>query len=369
MPKSAFDYQTDQSSGGAWTMPWSPGAGLSSLFALYPSKGDVTISGATSLPTMLDGPIQVARYGALTVNAALTVSNRCRGLVILADSLSMGASGVISMTARGAAGSPKWASQDIGVPTGMVLSGKNTGLKAFLDWLAYTGYCIFDPSLFAAPVAGMGDVQADWASWPTKMSPIVSVAGCAACKTQAQTSPGVGVTGNAGSNGGTGGGGLGGWFAQGPALPAPGMPGRVWGGGPGSNGINDTQTLPADPWGGQGGKGTTAASSGGGAGNPSGNNVSTSNGTGGLLLAIIRNNVLLTAGHKLEANGMPGESAVMGGGGSGAGSAGLFYGGTLTGTPNLVAIGGTAGGGSTAAGGAGGAGSTQSKTFTQMGWS
>ena len=63
------------------------------------------------------------------------------------------------MTARGAAGSSKWANQDIGIPIRMVLSGKSTSQKAFLDWIASTGFCIFDPTLFKCPMPGMGDVD------------------------------------------------------------------------------------------------------------------------------------------------------------------------------------------------------------------
>lgn len=358
-----------------WQQPWTPGPALANLFALYPSLGDVTIAGATSLPSTLDGPIQVARYGALTVNAALTAANRCRGLVILADSLVKGAAGSISMTARGAAGSAKWANQDIGIPTNLILSGKHTSMRAFLQWLAETGYCIWDPTLFKCPPPGMGDVLADWADWPAKMAAIIQAASCGGvfpgeyCGAKTTGHPG-----KAGTNGGTGGGGGGGRNAASTntITDPPTCPGLVWGGAAGQygTGICDAPLANPDLWGGNGGKGTTGR--GGGAGNPSGNSVGTSLGTGGVLIIIVRGDVTLANGHAFSANGMPGENDsanVAGGGGSGAGSVSLFYGGTLNGTPNMIAnggVGGTAGTG--AAGGQGGVGSTQSKPFSAMGW-
>ncbi len=379
MPASGFDHgiaNAKATKGSPWVAVWTPGVNLANFFNLYDSRGDVTIGVATSIPTTLDGPIQVVRYGALTVNAAVTAAQRCRGLIVLSDSLSMGAAGSISMTARGAAGSPKWAvDKDIFVPQAITFTGKNTSYADFLKWIRTTGYCIFDPSLYACPPPGMGDVTCDWATWTPYGSTIISAAGCGGYTVNGQS--GSPRTGNAGSNGGTGGGGAGngGQYTQAPQ----GSPGRTWGGGPGSNGCysdNSCGVWSRDPdrYGGVGGSAFTnlaPAPSGGGAGNPGGSGAdggtAGSDGTGGVLMHICRGNASLTAGHAFTANGSQGGSGTRGGAGSGAGSILLAYLGTLTGTPNLTATGGPAGTG-TYPGAPGGLGSTQAKSFAIMGW-
>lgn len=345
-----------------WVAVWTPGVNLANFFSLYDSRGDITISTPTFIPTTLDGPIQVARYGALTVNAALTASQRCRGLIILSDARSTGAAGSVSMTARGAAGAKNWAvDKDIFVPQAITFSGKNTSYADFLRWIRTTGYCIFDPSLYACPPPGMGDVTCDWALWTPYGNTIISAAGCGLGS--------FGTNGSAGSNGGTGSGAAGGSYSGYSGIPAPGRP---WGGGPGAagNGNNGWAPYTPDLYGGKGGISTNYG--GGGAGNPGGTGNAAANGndgTGGVLIDICRGNVTLTAGHSLTSNGSAGGAGgVCGGGGSGAGSVSLLYGGTLTGTPNLVAAGGPAGSGSSSSGYAGGAGSTQAKSFATMGW-
>jgi hypothetical protein len=333
----------------AWTKDWVPGAGLTNLFNLYPSKGSVTIAAATNLPTRLDGPIQVARYGALTVNAALSVTNRCRGLVLLCDSLAMGASGSISMTACGAAGSSEWKNQDILIPSLLRLNGKVTSYSHFMTWLAANSYAIFDPTLYACPMPGMGDVESNYTAWPGSASTIISAAGCGA--SQAGIFPaGYWNQGLAGSNA-PGGGGPGG--TEGPSAGATcySAPGHVWGGGMGSQfGRTNVLCRAPDPFGAAAGPAL-----GGGYYNPSA-------GTGGVVIIICRGAVSLTAGHVISANGVADSTSTLGGG-SGGGFAGLYYGGTLAGTPNVTATGGIG-----SAGGNGGAGAAVSKTFATMGW-
>lgn len=367
-----------------WQYTWTPGPSLANLFALYPSQGNVTISTATQIPTTLDGPIQVVRYGNLTVNAALTTTNRNRGLVILCDSLTMGASGSISMTARGAAGSSKWINQDILIPSSIVLTGQNTNLQAHLAWLASNGYAIWDPNLYAAPVPGMGDVTADYASWPGRGTAIISASGrggfiVGAAVVQNSTP---GVTGYAGTNAPGGGGRAAMWTSTTNSAAVTGRSGaaNIWGGGPGTGGCSYAGQGPdADQYGGQGGNASGGYPTGGGAGNPPGtgaNGGSTgANGTGGDLFIIVRGNVTVTAGHSITANGMPGGSAYggeagCGGGGSGAGVAAIIYSGTLAGTPSLSAAGGAGGisSGNCTNGGPGGAGATRVLTFTTMGY-
>lgn len=352
--------------GGAWlnTLDLTK---MSTLFSLYQSKGDVIMSGAVNLSASLDGPIAVARYGALSVpnGATLSVANRCRGLLLLCDSLSVGASGVITMTARGASGSRFWANQDIMLPTGGIkLSGRGTSYRDFALWLAANGYFVGDPSLYASPPPGMGDVTADYSAWPSKGGTAIVPAGTCGASPAATN----GTAGGAGTLGGSGAGGVGssGYAAH------PGTPGYVWGGGCGGGGDAGGNSFgPPYPYGGQGGAG--AGGGGGGAGNPGGTGGNAGvDGTGGILIIICRGAVTLTSGHIISALGSAGgaysSGSSGGGGGSGGGSVSLFYGGTLTGTPNLLATGGAAGSGYFP-GGAGGAGSTQYKTFAAMGWS
>lgn len=344
-----------------------PATSMAALFGLYPSKGDVTISTTTNLPVTLDGPIQVARYGALTVNSVLTTNQRNRGLCVLCDSLVMNNGGVIGMSARGAWGGPSWANQTILLPaTGISLTGK-TPYPDFSAWLKSTGYAIFDPTLFACPPPGMPDVQADYGSWPAKGgSPIVSGPGCGA---QTPISNGTGVAGYAGYSGGTGGGGRGGCDA----YSSIGLKGYVWGGGVGGGGFLSGCHVSNCPWqyGGRGGEGVGGG--GGGAGNPGGSGANAgATGTGGILIIICRGACTLASGHSLVSYGSAGGSSngtayAGGGAGSGGGSVSL-YAGSFSGSANIGVSGG-GGGAGTYYGGAGGSGSYNVATLATMGWS
>ena len=120
---SLFSTRNKEKASQPWTFKWTPGADLANLYSLYESKGDVTRTDY-AVPTVLDGPIQVERYGHLTANGAITASQRCRGLMILADRLTMGASGSISMTGMGARGSRSWAfDKNIFVPASITVTG------------------------------------------------------------------------------------------------------------------------------------------------------------------------------------------------------------------------------------------------------
>ena len=352
MQRARIRHHTYSDLGKPWVMPWAPGAGLSGLFNLYPSLGDLTL--AADIATTLDGPVQVVRYGALTVNAARTVTSRCRGLVVLCDSLTMGASGSLSVAGKGAAGGPALVSQNIVLPTSMVLTGKKTSQVDLFAYLAATGYFIGDPNLFAAPPPGMGDVQADYTNWPGRGTAIITAANCGLGGNYAYaavTGNYAGMSGTAGTNGAPGGGGAGRYNApSSAAVNGGGADGHVWGGGAGGGGSYNNGSAPlsrsASPYGGIVGLGASAGNGGAG---------------GGVLIVIARNNVSLTAGHVFSADGLAGTTVnSTEGGGGGGGSVSLFYGGTLTGTPNLTATGASPNGG---------AGSTQTKTFAQMGWS
>lgn len=369
-----------------WTVTWKPGVSLANFLALYDfdshadANGDLAVSGATNITTTLDGPIQVAKFRNLTVNSTLGASQRCRGLFLaVAGNLNVGAAGVISMSALGAAGSSKWANKDIFVPQSITFTGKNTSYAQFLAWIRSTGYCIFDPNLYAAPLPGMGDVQCDWATWTPLGSVIISAAGCgagvsSACTYSAGAGGAAGGAGAAGTNA-PGGGGSGAFYTTSGGATSIGCsgPGRVWGGGPGGGGVVGpyVSSQASDIYGGPGGAGA-GSNGGGGAGNPpgagAGSGATGSTGTGGILITVVLGSVTLTAGHVISANGMAGGAAgLSGGGGSGGGKAALYYVGTLTGTPNVTATGG-AGGTSAAAAGAGGAGATEVATLATKGW-
>jgi len=354
----------------SWTATWTPGVNLTNLFALYDSLGDVTINTATAVPTTLDGPIQMVRYGTLTVNAAMTASQRCRGWMPLADTLVMGAAGRMGMDARGAAGARNWAvDKDIFVPKSITFTGKNTSYADFLRWIRQTGYCIFDPSMYACPPPGMGDVQCDWATWTPFGSVIISAAGCGARLGGLGGAGGsgtsiAGATGYVGSSGGTGGGGRGCYYYSGGGAGCGHQysgAGRVWGGGAGGGSTVDDGApsgLGADQYGGIGGW-----SYGAGAGNPAGNG--TASGTGGILIVICRGNVSIASGSSLTASGVAAAAGyAYSGGSSGGGSVSLFYGGSCVNNGTIAAPGGSYGNG-----GAGGSGSTTSTTIAAMGWS
>ncbi|EFL52046.1 hypothetical protein DesfrDRAFT_1215 [Solidesulfovibrio fructosivorans JJ]] len=321
-----------------------PLTNIANLFALYRSQGDVTIASATTNPTTLDGPMQVVRYGALTVNAVLTVTNRCRGLVVLCDSLTMGSAGGLSMTGKGPVGSSKWTKQDLIIPTSMVFTGVNVSPQAFLNWVKATGYCLFDPNLFAAPPAGMPDVVADYVSWAGRGTNLITASGRGARGARYSQAASQ-IAGNPGGAGlsAPGGGGCGGIYASGAGyISSNGFsaPGQMWGGGAGSEMAEDNAYHPdADQY---------SALYG-----------------GGILLIICRGNVTITTGAVLSADATAYLSS-SGYGQAGGGFVGLYYGGTLSNSGTIRAN-GSAGSGSPA-GGNGGAGATSIKTFVQMGW-
>lgn len=362
----------------AWSNPIPlalPGTSAAALFNLYPTLGAQTIATATNITTVQDGPMKVVRYGALTVNAALTTTVRNRGLMILCDSLTMGAAGSISMTARGAAGAANWPIVDLTIPQSVRLSANKIAQRDVLSYITQNGIWIGDPVFWAFPDASVADCRA--VVTPGSVA-LLSAAGCGTI--------GLSVSGGlAGSSGGTGSGGAGAGYYMGPGWAGNGNP---WGGGSGGGGACAPSSSPvggpqADQYGGPGGKGYTYNSgcwASGGTGNPGGaagtlGGAVGNDGTGGVLVIICRGNITRNASDSITADGVAG-AACSGGsynaasGGSGGGHVSIIYGGTLTGTGNTTASGGASGG--SASGGsfasAGGAGSVVTKTFAQMGW-
>ena len=351
----------------AWTQDISiaPAGSLAAgLFNLYPSRGDATISGATNIATIQDGPIQVVRYGALTVNALLSVTNRCRGLIVLCDSLNIGAAGSISMTGRGAKGHEGWIVDDLTIPTSVLLSGRYASPHRVLDVIAQNGWFVGDPNLWALPPADLAALGVSAAITAGTVT-LVTAAGCGAGYTGFYAaSNNTGYPGYAGSNA-PGGGGSGGYYNGGsPVIVGWGSAGYPWGGGSGGGGSSGTAcnpTVVGADFCGKGGSG-----SGYGAGNPAGNGAES--GVGGTLFIICRGNSTIASGGTIQADGMPSLSGnYTSGGGSGGGRASLICGGTLSNAGTIRANGGAYAPG-TYHGGSGGVGAADTKTFAQMGW-
>ena len=130
---SLYALKTDGGNGGSFA-PWSTvltlseaGDNLARLAALYDKRPETLISGTTlELPTTLDGPIHVARFGDLTLNnAVLTARYRCRGLFVLCDSLTVtGAASVIHMDGKGSTVTD-WPDYDLSIPTTVSLASEH----------------------------------------------------------------------------------------------------------------------------------------------------------------------------------------------------------------------------------------------------
>lgn len=371
----------------SWSHALPVGAGI---FDLYDSQGDVTIDEATYIPTEIDGPMVVARYGALNVNALLTAQNRCRGLVILCDTLSVGAAGIISMSRRGAVGGQSWlvggeltAANDITVPDRLDLTASTAQLRDILTYIRRKNLFVGDPVSWMRPPVGMGDCVGTITPGEQLISALGGGLG-GSLLYSTSTNHSYGLNGQAGvkAPGGGGGGSLGGTSGQ--AITGRGQRGWPWGGGSAGGGASGYYVLArdADPW--SGGGGAAAAASGycvgGAAGNPGAAGAGIvspgQDGTGGILIIICRGAV--TVAGKIEANGAAGGNCTLGyvsvaGSASGGGAVVLIspdawpQTGTVSaasGTPG-VATGGTTG---NLRGAFGGAGAVIEKTFAQMGW-
>ncbi len=368
LPSGARSVATSSGwSGTQWSSPIDiapAGKNAAGLFDLYPSLGDTTISVATNVPTTQDGPIQVARYGALTLNALLSVTNRCRGLILLCDSLTIGAAGGISMTGKGAKGHAGWTIADLTIPSSVALSAKYGSFRKAKKAISDAGWFVGDPNLWAFPPADLVALGVSGAITAGAVA-LITASGCGARTLGGYyaSSSDVGTTGAAGSNA-PGGGGTGGYYNGGSAVQTgPGRAGYPWGGGSGGDGSSTTGIFDnlAGDFCGQGGKG-----SGYGAGNPAGNG--SVSGVGGVLVIVCRGNAAIASGGIIQADGMPSVAgSYTSGGASGGGRACLIYGGTLSNAGTIRANGGAYAAGSYH-GGAGGAGTADTKTFAQMGW-
>ena len=331
-----------------------PGGRAMGLFDLYPSKGDVTIATLTTIPGEEDGPIVVAAYDKLTLNASLTRANCGKGLIVLCKSLLIGAVGHVHMDGMAPRvvfnDDPRFPFSDITIPQRVLVSGRSFSQSAFLAWLASSGIFIGDMGFWNGLKSHLGDVKATITPGDV---PLVSAAGCGQGGTpgSSSTTSVAGSAGGAGTNGGTGGGAGGGAIGGGNTATsgAAGAPGNPYGGGlGGGTGYCYGQTRATSPlYSGVNGVGSTVD-----------NNAR----PGGMLAVICLGDVSIAAGGKVSANAIG--SATSPFGGPGGGSATLIYGGTLTNNGSITANGGTM----ASPGNIGGAGSARAIPFSAMGW-
>lgn len=399
--------------------PWSQaltlaeaGKGCDGLFGLYDSLGDATLLGASTIATLLDGPEKVVRYGALTLGDGTTVtsftaSNRCKGLTVLCDSLTVKANATLHMTGRGArvltSDDPFFPFDDYKIPFRIALASSRLSLAQALSVIKGNGLAPWDRGTFQSHIAALYgfDLSVSLAG----ATALMVASGCGlggAYRYSAGVS--AGSPGLSGANGGMGGGGGGGtnWISGDGYIGRAGA-GCPYSGGSGgggscheiSNNVKSMPTMYSGP-GGKGGRdfqisnmsGNIADNvtqpphyGGGGAGNPGGipgssaNQYPGENGCGGKLTIICRGAITVQSGGKIEANGMKGGASQNygGGGGSGGGHISIISPGAVSNAGTIQAAGGVGGAnggtdGASVKGGDGGAGSVVTRTFSDMGW-
>lgn len=335
------------------------------------------VTGSTCyIPSTQDGDTVVVNARSLTIEAGmvLTVFARCRGLIIYCTGdLTIGAAGEVTMTARGCKANPADSTATSNTPVapsdGNAVPSAGIRIKRNV-----AGESDADPG--ADLLAGCGSAalaaenNQDTGNWVLTIPRIGGLGAPAGSHSGNYT----GATGGTATNS-PGGGGESGVITGGDAWTTGGggdatcFSGGAGGGGP----VTGTGRDGAD----YGGAGAAGADSpgygaGGGAGNPGGAAATqvpvAEDGTGGLLIFVVRGNVvnngLITANGK---NGSSGGSYYLwleGGGGSGGGLVVILHGGTLTNNGTIEANGG-AGGHPTAYnhvdGGDGGAGAVVTK--------
>jgi len=271
-----------------------------------------------SFASTQDGAPVIKNFSSLFISRSVVLSptRRCRGMLIFVDGDAT-ISGSLRMTGRGA---------------------KFTGSDA--------SFTTINPPY-------LGDY------WSTQLFPSASylsrVSAVGAAGAPAPAVGGVGVAGSAGILGRSGGGGSGGGAS---GAGGAGATGTSFSGGSGGGGSSPAPISNAGNAGSSfGGAGGPGASSGG-SGNPNGSGgTAVGEGTGGLLILIVRGNLRIGPNGSIAANGIAGNNAPSGGGagGSGGGVLYVYYGGTLTNNGTATASGG-AGGSAPSLGGAGGAG-------------
>lgn len=291
--------------------------------------GVLDTAGDVLFPVEVDGPTVFKYYTSMRINAGhlVTPANRCKGMVIycLGDCTIDGA---LSMTARGA-----YAPGELFAPNNLD------------NIITYNGYK--DYSVGISGGSGGGRVAPNNTSLPGKPG--------------SEGTNGAGGGGGSGAASDTGGGGR---YAQSGA----GAAGTTWSGGSGGGGADsgNGDQIAQDGYanGGPGGYARASSSgvsrcAGGGAGNNGGSGSSDgctgrvgSNGTGGLLILIVRGKLTVSPTGSIVSKGSNGGSGNTYGGCSGGGGVTILYGDSYSNNGIVSTAGGSYGNG-----GAGGAGS------------
>lgn len=314
------------------------------------------------------GDTVIRAYRDLIIDEGITVTtdNPCKGLYIYCDG-NCTINGTLSMTARGAKFDP--AGVDVGCrPKGEAFCSVEVTYPYNIEQLEdYIRKYINSISEFGIPTM----------AWPSYLInniysiplgeedlaaiPAVGADGGAESYATGQYQYKPGNPGSNGLNRQSGGGGSGGMQSSTSYTmkSGAGAAGTAHGGGSGGGGnYRATTWYAGEPYCGKGGNGA-GSGAGGGAGNPMGSGGSGGeNGVGGLIILVVRGNLVIGENGIIEAKGCAGRnSTIPGGGGSGGGSINIFYGDSYTKNGSVLATGGP-GGTSTvnAAGGPGGDG-------------
>jgi hypothetical protein len=288
------------------------------------SDGPMITSGNVSLASVQDGDVVVKQYTNLTINAGhtLTTQTRCRGLVIYVNG-DCTINGTLSMTARGANVNPTLANS---IPaTGIRLARFKFGANETLSASDLGG-------------TGAGGVGSQWRAAEAGQ---LGIAGNGRIYTIAREggagaigiSNGIGTF--AGADGltvanGSGGGGAGGVTNRG--TGGDGGWGTCFSGGSGGGGSANSFVYAKGGNGSSigGAGGTAIEGAGGGAGNPggvgSGYGTNGENGTGGLLVLLVRGTLTVGPSGAIRSDGSAGGN--VNGGGSGGGRVVILHAGS-----------------------------------------
>jgi len=277
------------------------------------AQGSLNTTASLTFTTTNDQEVFVRNYTSLTLNAGhtITVSNRCRGLLIYVSG-DCTINGTVTMSAKGA---------------------KSTGSLAHYVYQAKNYFGNFIPQYQFNSVKLYGSGSGG------------GISGSIASGNRNGRSVGDGYTGGGGAGYGTTG---------------VGSAGTSWSGGSGGGG--GTGGTAAYAYAGAGGAGS-GANTGGGAGNGGGSagpgGISGGTGTGGLIIFVVKGTFTLGNTGAITANGVAGgNGSAGGGGGSGGGRIVILYNqGYVNNGGTITANGGAGGGTAPTAGGNGGAGS------------
>jgi hypothetical protein len=304
------------------------------------SDGAMNTTGNVSLASVQDGDVVVKQYTSLTINAGhtLTTQTRCRGLVIYVNG-DCTINGMLSMTARGA-----------NVDPAQTNSISADGIRLARKKLA------FSETLSASDLGGNG-AGGVGSAWKLAEANQPGIAGDGKVYVIAREggSGAIGVSGGLGEfpgaiggfiANGTGGGGAGGVVNRG--TGGDGGRGTCYSGGAGGGGSANSFTYDkggtGSSIGGAGGNAVTGA--GGGAGNPggvgSGAGTYGQNGTGGLLVLLVRGGLTIGSTGAITSQGSAGGAVY--GGGAGGGRILILHAGSFSSSGAVSAAGGGNGG-------------------------